>query len=77
MRIRRPCSFVTLEKLLSEPFLFGKTLAGDLKAYRKLRFGPCRVICSVEGSSVKIDKIGHRSTVYKEAMKRLKKKGEA
>lgn len=60
------------EKLSTQPAIFGQALRGDLKGYRKLRIGHYRVIYKVEEELVKVDKIGHRSSVYKEAMSRLR-----
>ncbi len=57
---------VILSKLTTRPELFGRALTGDLRGYRKLRVGDYRVIFWMEKNIIHIDKIGHRSTVYKE-----------
>jgi len=60
-----------LTKLSSRPELFGHPLGGQLKGFYKLRVGPYRVIFSIEENFVRIFKIGHRSSVYKEVMERV------
>jgi len=52
-------------KLTTAPEIFGKPLRKSLKGYRKLRVGNYRVIFRIEKNTVKISKIGHRSTIYK------------
>ncbi len=53
-----------LTKLQTNPAHFGKPLRDDLKGYRKLRVGDFRVIFWIDKTTVKIEKIGHRSKVY-------------
>ena len=61
-------------KLTKYPEHFGKPLVGSLRNYRRLRIGAYRVIFKIQGTSVFIELISHRSKVYKEAVKRLIKK---
>ncbi len=58
-------------RLSSLPDLYGKPLRRSLKGYRKLRVGDYRVIFRIEGKTVKIFIIGHRSVVYARAEGRL------
>lgn len=58
-------------KISTEPEIFGKPLRHSLKGYRKLRVGDYRIIFRVEKKTVKIFYIGHRSTVYREIIKRF------
>jgi addiction module RelE/StbE family toxin len=64
---------IILAKLTEHPEHFGQPLTGVLKNYRKLRVSSYRVIFRVNSNIVTIEKIGHRSTIYKEAIKRLMK----
>ena len=57
------------EKLSIAPEAFGKPLRRSLKGYRKLRVGDFRVIFRIDGRTVKILVIGHRSIVYRIALK--------
>ncbi|MDP4007674.1 MAG: type II toxin-antitoxin system RelE/ParE family toxin [Candidatus Peregrinibacteria bacterium] len=59
------------QKLMSSPEQFAKPLRRSLKGYRKLRVGNFRVVFRIEGKTVKIFAIRHRSDVYIEAGKRL------
>jgi len=59
------------EKLSIAPEAFGKPLRRSLKGYRKLRVGDFRVIFRIDGRTVKILVIGHRSIVYRIALKRF------
>ena len=52
-------------KLRTKPELYGKPLRRSLKNYRKLRVGNYRVIFRLEGKTVKVLAIKHRSVVYK------------
>ena len=58
------------EKLTTRPEAYGKPLRRSLKGYRKLRVGDYRVIFRIEGNTVKIFVIQHRSVVYENAEKR-------
>ena len=69
---KKRVSEAVLSKLSSRPEVFGCALAGQLKGFYKLRVGPYRVIFLIEGEFVRIFKIGHRSSVYKEVMERVK-----
>lgn len=53
------------EKLMTFPDRFGKPLRRSLKGYRKLRVGDYRIVFRIEGRTVKIFAIKHRSIVYK------------
>lgn len=59
------------QRLTGYPDLYGKPLRGVLKGYWKLRVGDYRVIYMIRGRTVKILMIEHRSTVYREILKRL------
>lgn len=59
------------QKLAASPEQFGKPLRRSLKGYRKLRVADYRVIFRIEGNTVKIFLIQHRSVVYKNAEKRI------
>lgn len=52
------------QKLTTYPEQFGKPLRRSLKGYRKLRVGDFRVIFRIDGRSVKILAIQHRSVIY-------------
>lgn len=54
-------------KLSTQPQLYGKPLRRSLKDYRKLRVGDYRIIFRIDGNTVKIFAIKHRSIVYREA----------
>ncbi|HLD64324.1 MAG TPA: type II toxin-antitoxin system RelE/ParE family toxin [Candidatus Peribacteraceae bacterium] len=55
----------TIERKLSTaPETFGKPLRRSLRGYRSLRIGDYRVIFRIEGKTVKIFLIAHRSIVY-------------
>ncbi|MEX1061861.1 MAG: type II toxin-antitoxin system RelE/ParE family toxin [Patescibacteria group bacterium] len=59
------------EKLTSNPQIYGKPLRQSLKGFRKLRVGDYRVIFKIEGLTVKIFAIQHRSVVYRRIIKRV------
>ncbi len=58
-------------KLTEHPEVFGKPLRRSLKNYRKLRVGDFRIIFRVEGTTIKIVIIAHRSLVYQKALSRI------
>ncbi len=58
-------------KLSLEPEIFGKPLRNSLYGLRKLRVGDYRVIFEIDGKTVIIFMIQHRSVVYVNALKRL------
>jgi mRNA interferase RelE/StbE len=58
-------------KLTVNPEVYGKPLRQSLKNYRKLRVGDYRVIFKIEGNSIKILVIQHRSGVYSAIEKRI------
>lgn len=57
------------ERLTTRPDFYGKPLRKSLKGYRKLRVENYRVIFAIEGRTVKILMIAHRSMVYKKVDK--------
>jgi len=59
------------EKLTSHPEVFGKPLRSSLKGYHKLRVGDYRVIFRIEGNTIKVFAIMHRSVVYGLLKKRI------
>ena len=58
-------------KLLVQPEKFGKPLRNSLKSYRSLRVGDYRMIFNIQGSTIKVLAIAHRSISYKIALVRL------
>lgn len=66
-RIRRAIE----ERLAVSPEHFGRPLRRSLYGYRKLRVGDYRVIFSIEGNTVKIFLIAHRSLVYRMSTGRI------
>ena len=58
-------------KLTTAPEFFGKPLQFSLKGLRSMRVGDYRVIFQFSGKVVRVVFIGHRSTVYAKAEKRL------
>ncbi len=58
-------------KLATSPEVYGKPLRRSLRNYRKLRVGDYRIIFRIEGQSVKILVIQHRSLVYSIVEKRM------
>ncbi len=63
---------VIREKIQKQPEQFGKPLRKSLKGHWKTRVGEYRIIFKVKGDTVFVLKIGHRSTVYKKLLKRLR-----
>ncbi|MBI5754511.1 type II toxin-antitoxin system RelE/ParE family toxin [Candidatus Peregrinibacteria bacterium] len=59
------------KKLTTMPEIFGKPLRKSLKGYRRLRIGDYRVIFRIEKNTVKIFKIGHRSTIYNDLILKM------
>lgn len=59
------------KKLTTQPEVFGTPLRKSLKAYRKLRVGDYRVVYRIEGTTVKVFAIIHRSVVYEVVEKRV------
>ncbi|MDO8675379.1 MAG: type II toxin-antitoxin system RelE/ParE family toxin [Candidatus Omnitrophota bacterium] len=60
-------------RLLADPISYGLPLRKSLRGHRKLRVGDYRVIYRIEGRQVIILKIGHRKSVYPQALVRLTK----
>lgn len=58
-------------KLTVRPETFGKPLRESLAGWRVLRVGYYRVVFEIEGKTVHVLGILHRSEVYKEVEKRL------
>ncbi|HEY4511749.1 MAG TPA: type II toxin-antitoxin system RelE/ParE family toxin [Candidatus Paceibacterota bacterium] len=61
------------KKLTNHPEVFGKPLQRSLASCRKLRVGDYRVIFTISKTEVKVWAIGHRSTIYGIAEKRINK----
>ncbi len=68
---RQRIHFMIEEKLRAQPEIFGKPLHNPLYRFWSLRVGTYRVIYKIEGSTVHIELIGHRSTIYPDAEKWL------
>ncbi len=53
-------------KTKKDPFMFGKSLTGNLKGLWRYRVGDYRIICAIEDKElvVLVVDIGHRSDVY-------------
>jgi len=58
-------------KLTKDPLRFGKPLQYSLKGCRSLRVGEFRVVFAMNEATIFVIKIGHRSDVYDEAVKRV------
>jgi mRNA interferase RelE/StbE len=58
-------------KLTTHPDLYGKPLRRSIAGYRKLRVGDYRIVFRIEGRTVKIMIIEHRSIVYKMIKRRI------
>ena len=58
-------------KLMTRPEVYSRTLRRTLEGYRKLRVDGYRIVLKIEGNTVKIFVIQHRSTVYVTAPDRL------
>jgi len=58
-------------KLATRPEIFSLPLRRSLKGHRKLRVGDHRIIFRVEGHTVFILAILHRSIVYRRATRRI------
>lgn len=69
--IRKDIQKAIEEKLTAAPEFFGKPLQFSLKGLRSMRVGDYRVIFQFSGKVVRVVFIGHRSTVYTKAGKRL------
>lgn len=59
------------EKLTTAPEFFGKPLQFSLKGLRSMRIGDYRVVFQLSKNIVRVVLIGHRSTVYKDVVKRI------
>ena len=68
---KREIKTAILGKLASHPDLYGVPLRQTLKGLWKLRVGIFRVIYRINGKTVEIVIIGHRSEVYDAVAKRL------
>ena len=58
------------DKLTYSPEKFGKPLRQSLRGYRNLRIGDYRVVFRIDGTSVFILAILHRSVAYKDTFTR-------
>ena len=56
-------------KLMTDPYLFGKPLRKSLSGCRSLRVGDYRIIYTIDGKTVEVLLFGHRSMVYDDAQK--------
>ena len=65
------------QKLTAHPEIFGKPLRCALKGNRSLRVGDFRVVYRIEGATVKIFLIAHRSVVYERYQQRFMQKTTA
>lgn len=52
-------------KLTTYPYMYGKPLRYPLSGYFKLRVGDYRILFRIKGTKVLVEKIAHRSMVYK------------
>ncbi|MFH1253714.1 MAG: type II toxin-antitoxin system RelE/ParE family toxin [Candidatus Uhrbacteria bacterium] len=59
------------QKLLTSPEIFGVPLKNSLKGHRKLRVGDWRVVFKIDGSTITVFAIQHRSKVYENLVLRL------
>ena len=53
------------ERLIQDPFRFGKPLRYSLKGCRRMRVEHYRIIFKLETKIILIAKIGHRKEIYK------------
>lgn len=60
-----------MERLLTEPTLYGKPLRATLKGYWKLRVGDYRVVFCITENEVFVYAVCHRKDVYDHIHKRL------
>ena len=67
VRIRR----AIIQKLTTNPDVFGKHLRKSLKSCRALRVGDYRVVFTLSGRLVRVAAILHRSSGYKSVRARL------
>jgi mRNA interferase RelE/StbE len=58
-------------RLVTRPVEYSVPLKDSLKGHRKLRVGDYRVVFSMQRQIVYIEAILHRSSVYKEVLKRI------
>ncbi|CAN5146616.1 hypothetical protein BH11PAT3_BH11PAT3_1220 [soil metagenome] len=70
--IRRRIQNAIETRLSMNGELYGASLRGSLKDFRKLRVGDWRVIYRMEHAEIVIWAIGHRKEVYRIATKRTK-----
>lgn len=59
------------ERLVQEPFLFGKPLRHSLKGHRRLQVGDYRIVYRIESENIIILTIGHRKEVYTKVLSRI------
>lgn len=70
-RLRSRVKSAIENKLTKDPLRFGKPLQYSLKGYRSLRVGEFRVVFGLDETTIFVIKIGHRSDVYDDAVKRV------
>jgi mRNA interferase RelE/StbE len=61
---RRRLASAILEKLVSEPHIFGKPLRRSWRGYWSLRIGMYRIVYRIERDTVCIFNIGLRKNIY-------------
>ena len=54
------------ERLTIKPIKLGKPLRYSLSGYRRLRVGDWRIIYKIDGSVIRIVKIGNRRDIYED-----------
>jgi len=60
-----------VERLMTEPTLYGKPLRATLKGYWKLRVGDYRVVYAIQGTDLIIYAVCHRREVYQLITRRI------
>jgi mRNA interferase RelE/StbE len=53
-----------IERLMTEPSLYGKPLRGTLRGYWKLRVGDYRVVFGMDNNDIIVYAVCHRKKVY-------------
>jgi len=65
--IKKKIIFYLENKIVKDPFAFGKPLTGNMSGLWRYRVENYRIICDIQKKEliVLIVKIGHRSVIYK------------